>query len=194
MHARTVRAWTGAADDLYASMIARCAPIAAGLAHAERVGAIHREANFAYVNTPVVGDRFVAVGDAITFVDPIFSGGVYIALRTGQLAAQAILRVFADGRFEARRFHAYQRQAERGVAPLFKFIHKYYEPVFFDLFMHPRRLFGMYEAVLNVLSGGSFIRFGVRTRLSLAVLFVIARISTWLSRRAGRPVESRLEW
>ena len=194
MHARTVRAWTGTADDLYASMIARCAPIAAGLAHAERVGAIHREANFAYVNTPVVGDRFVAVGDAVTFVDPIFSGGVYIALRTGQLAAQAILRVFADGRFEARRFHAYQRQAERGVAPLFKFIHKYYEPVFFDLFMHPRRLFGMYEAVLNVLSGGSFIRFRVRTRLSLAVLFVIARISTWLSRRAGRPVESRLEW
>ena len=194
MHARTVRAWTGAADDLYASMIARCAPIAAGLAHAERVGAIHREANFAYVNTPVVGDRFVAVGDAVTFVDPIFSGGVYIALRTGQLAAQAILRAFADGRFEARGFHAYQRQAERGVAPLFKFIHKYYEPVFFDLFMHPRRLFGMYEAVLNVLSGGSFIRFRVRTRLSLAVLFVIARISTWLSRRAGRPVESRLEW
>src|SRR5438128_2530520 len=141
-----------------------------------------------------LGDRFVAVGDAVTFVDPIFSGGVYIALRTGQLAAQAILRAFADGRFEARGFHAYQRQAERGVAPLFKFIHKYYEPVFFDLFMHPRRLFGMYEAVLNVLSGGSFIRFGVRTRLSLAVLFVIARISTWLSRRAGRPVESRLEW
>jgi len=194
MHARTVRAWTGTADELYASMIARCAPIAGGLSRAERISPVHREANFAYVNSPVVGDRFVAVGDAITFVDPIFSGGVYIALRTGQLAAEAILRAFADGRFSARRFRAYQRRVERGVAPLFKFIHKYYEPAFFDLFMHPRAFGGMYEAVLNVLSGGSFIRFRWRTRLSLALLFAITRVNTWIRRRTGQPVESRLEW
>jgi len=50
-------------------------------------------ANFSYHNSPVVGDRFVAVGDAIAFVDPIFSGGVYIALRTGQLAAAHSRRV-----------------------------------------------------------------------------------------------------
>ncbi len=194
MHARTVRAWTGTADDLYASMIARCAPVAAGLARAERISVVHREANFAYVNTPIVGDRFVTVGDAVTFVDPIFSGGVYIALRTGQLAAEAIVRAFADGRFSARRFRAYQRRVERGVAPLFKFIHKYYEPAFFDLLMHPRNFLGMYEAVLNVLSGGSFIRFRWRTRLSLGLVFAIARINTWVRQRRGRPVDSRLEW
>jgi hypothetical protein len=33
-----------------------------------------------------------------------------------------------------------------------------------------------------------------RTRFALAFLFTIARINTWVRRRAGLPVESRLEW
>ncbi|HSE93525.1 MAG TPA: NAD(P)/FAD-dependent oxidoreductase [Methylomirabilota bacterium] len=194
MHKRTVGAWDGPLEELYAEMIRRCRPVAAQLAGAERVTPVHREANFAYDNAPAVGDRFVAVGDAITFVDPIFSGGVYIAMRTGQLAAEAILEAFRAGRFEARRFAAYERRVRRGVAPLFRFIHNYYEPAFLDLFMRPRDYFGMYRAVLAVLSGGSFIRMTWRTRASLALLFAITRVNVWIRRRAGLPVESRLEW
>ncbi len=194
MHARTVRAWDGPLEDLYADMIRRCRPVAEQLAGAERITAVHPEANFAYDNVPAVGDRFVAVGDAITFIDPIFSGGVYIAMRTGQLASEAILAAFRTGRFEARRFAAYERRVRRGVAPLFRFIHKYYEPAFLELFMRPRDYFGMFRAVLAVLSGGSFIRMTWRTRAGLAVLFSIVRVTVWMRRRAGLPVESRLEW
>ena len=164
------------------------------LANAERVTPVRTEANFAYENTPVVGDRFVAVGDAITFVDPIFSGGVYIALRTGQLASDAIVPVIRGGRFSKARFAAYERKCRQGVKPLFKFIHKYYEPAFLDMFMHPQDRFGLYAAVLNVLSGGNWVLRPWRVRIALRLLFVIARVNTWLWRRSGRPVESRLEW
>jgi flavin-dependent dehydrogenase len=194
LHARTARDWTGPREALYAAMIQRCPSVAAGLRRAERVTPVHREANFSYVNAPVVGDRFVCVGDAITFVDPIFSGGVFIALRTAELAAQAILAALADGRVAARRFRAYERAVWRGVAPLFRFIHKYYEPAFFDILMHPQRRLGVYDAVLNVLSGGSFLRYTWRTRASLAVLFALARANAWLRRVRGRAGESRLEW
>lgn len=194
MHGRTVQGWSGSLEDLFADMIRRCAPVATGLARARRITPVHREANFSYVNAPVVGDRFLAVGDAITFVDPIFSGGVFIAMRTGQLAAEAIVKSVRDGRFEARRFRAYERQVRRGVAPLFRFIHRYYEPGFFDLFLHPQPFLGIPAAVLSVLSGGSFITMRWRTRLALAVMFALVRINTWRLRRAGRSVESRLEW
>jgi flavin-dependent dehydrogenase len=194
MHARTVQAWTGSLEDLYAEMIRRCLPVATGLARARKVTAVHREANFSYVNSPVIGDRFVAVGDAITFVDPIFSAGVFVAMRTGQLAAEAILSAFRDDRFKARHFRRYERQVWRGVAPLFRFIHKYYEPGFFDLFMHPQYWFGIPEAVLYVLSGASFLKRRWRTSLAVRVMFALVRINTWRMRRAGRPVESRLEW
>jgi flavin-dependent dehydrogenase len=194
MHARTVQGWSGSLDELYAEMIRRCPPVAAGLARARQVTPVHREANFSYVNSPVIGDRFVAVGDAITFVDPIFSAGVFVAMRTAQLAAEAILTAFRDDRFQARHFRRYERQVWRGVAPLFRFIHKYYEPGFLDLFLHPQHWFGIPEAVLYVLSGASFLKRRWRTRLALAVMFALVRINTWRMRRAGRPIESRLEW
>ena len=193
-HARTVKQWTGEPDRLLDAMIARSRGVSENLAGAVRITPVHRVANFSYHNSPVVGDRFVAVGDAIAFVDPIFSGGVYIALRTGQLAAAAILQAFRAGDFSARRFAAYERRVRAGLAPLFQFIHKYYEPSFFDLFMHPRNYFGVYEAVLNVLSGGNWVTMPWRVRVALRILFGLGRINTWTRRRAGLPVESRLEW
>ena len=194
VHARTARAWTGTQEALYEDMLGRSRHLPRMLADAQRVTPVYSEANFAYENTPIIGDRFVAVGDAITFVDPIFSGGVYIALRTGQMAAEAILPVFADGRFGVHRFADYQRRCQRGVEPLFKFIHRYYEPAFLDMFMHPQDRLGIYAGVLNVLSGGNWVISTWRTRLALRLLFAMARVNTWLRRRRGLPVESRLEW
>jgi len=184
-HARTVKQWTGEPDGLLDAMIARSRGVSENLAAAVRITPVHRVANFSYHNSPVVGDRFVAVGDAIAFVDPIFSGGVYIALRTGQLAAAAVLQAFRAGDFSARRFAAYERRVHAGLAPLFKFIHKYYEPSFFDLFMHPRNYFGVYEAVLNVLSGGNWVTMPWRVRVALRILFGLGRINTWTRRRAN---------
>jgi flavin-dependent dehydrogenase len=194
MHARTVREWGGTPEALYAEMIRRCRRVAEGLRGAAQVSQVHTEANFAYRNAPVVGDRFLAVGDAVAFVDPIFSGGVHIAMQSGELAARAIDRALAAGRFEAQGFAAYERRVWRGLRPFFKFIHKYYEPAFLELFLKPRAGFGMTDAVLSVLSGGSFLGMRWGTRASLALLFAIARVNVWVRRRAGRPVESRLEW
>jgi flavin-dependent dehydrogenase len=194
LHARTVREHAGPPEDLFETVIRRCDAVRDHLGRAERVTPIHRVANFAYTNAPIVGDRFLAVGDAIAFIDPIFSSGVFIAMRSGELAAEAILAAFASGRFSARRFARYERRVWRGIAPFFKFIHKYYEPAFLDLFLRPNNVFGAVTAVLTVLSGGSFIRMPLRVRFALSLLFGFARLNTWSRRRSGKPFESRLEW
>ena len=194
LHARTVRERGGTTDALFEEMIGRCDAVRDRLGRAERITPVHRTANFAYRNAPIVGDRFLAVGDAITFVDPIFSSGVFIAMRSAELAAEAILAAFSDGRFAARRFAPYERRVWRGITPFLRFIHKYYEPAFLDVFLRPNNKIGTVDAVLNVLSGGAFIHMPLRVRLSLTLLFAITRINTWLRRREGLPVESRLEW
>jgi len=194
LHARTLRAFPGPREALYREMIHRCHRVAAGLAGAEQVIPLHTSANFAYRARPVVGDRFLVVGDAVAFVDPIFSGGVHIAMQSGELAARALDAALGDGRPGGARFAAYERAVRRGVAPFFRFIDKYYEPAFLELFLQPRARFGMVDAVLTVLSGGAFPGMRLRTRLSLALLFSLARLNLWVRRRAGRPVASRLEW
>jgi flavin-dependent dehydrogenase len=194
LHARTVRAREASVETLYTEMIGRCRRVAEGLTHAERVTPVYPVANFSYVNRPFVGDRFLCVGDTMAFVDPIFSGGVFIAMQSGELAAGAIERAFREGLFEARQFASYERAVRRGLAPFFRMIHKYYEPAFLELFLNPRDRFGAVDAVLSVLAGGFFQRLPWRMRLSLSLLFLAARTNVWRRRRQGRSVASRLEW
>jgi len=194
MHARTVRGREGDLEGLFADMVRRCRRVASALDGAERVTPLHRAANFSYENHPIVGARFVAVGDAVAFVDPIFSGGVHIALQSGELAAQAILAAFASNEFGAARFAAYERALRRGITPFFRMIFKYYDPSFLALFVNPRPHFGMMEAVLTLLAGGAFLGMPWRLRGALELLFLLSRIKAWTRRRTGLPVESRLEW
>ena len=194
MHARTVRGRESSLETLYEEMIGRCHGVAEGLAKAERITPIHPVANFSYVNRPAVGDRFLCVGDTVAFVDPIFSGGVFIAMRSGELAAETIVRAFRENRFEAARFRPYERAVWRGLQPFFRMIHKYYEPAFLELFLRPSRRNMITDAVLTMLAGGFFQRMPLHTRAALNLLFLFARINVWARRRAGRPVQSRLEW
>ena len=194
LHARTVRGREGSLEELLEAMIARCERVRETLRGAERVTPVYSAANFSYRTDPVVGDRFACVGDAVAFVDPIFSSGVFIAMQSAELAAAEIVRAFRGGRFEAARFKGYERRFRRGVGPFFKFIRHYYEPSFLQVFLQPRETAGMLDTVTGVLAGGAFLRMRLRMRLSLTAFFIVVRINRWRRRRHGRPVESRLEW
>jgi len=194
LHAKTARGREGSLEALYEEMIGRCRRVAEGLREARRVTPVRSAANFSYRTHPVAGDRFLCVGDTLAFVDPIFSSGVYIAMQTGEMAASEILAAFAEDRFEARRFTAYARRVHRGVSPFVRFIRRYYEPAFLEVFLQPRNRLGILDSVLGVLAGGAFLHMRLRMRGSLAVFFAIVRVNRWVRRWRGRPVESRLEW
>ena len=46
---------------------------------------------FSYTTSQQTGDCWVLIGDAFGFIDPIYSSGVYFALQSGELAADAIV-------------------------------------------------------------------------------------------------------
>ncbi len=194
LHARTVRERAGSLPDLFEAMIRRCRRVGEGLEQAERVTAVHTAANFSYEVEPVVGDRYLCVGDAVAFVDPIFSTGVYVAMQSAEFAAAEILGAFREGRFRAARFAGYERRFRKGTAPFWRFIKNYYEPSFLEVFLRPQNVASTLDTVLGVLAGGAFVHVPLRMRLSLEVFFAIVRINRWRRRRHGRPIESRLEW
>jgi len=194
LHARTVRGREGSLPELLDLMIARCHRVREGLKTALRITPVYSAANFSYRAEPVAGDRFLCVGDAATFVDPIFSSGVFIAMQSAELASAAILDAFRANRFEAASFARYERDVRKGVRPFFRFIRQYYDPSFLDIFLKPKETAGMLDSVTAVLAGGAFLSIPLRMRLSLALFFTIVRINRWVRYRAGRSVESRLEW
>jgi flavin-dependent dehydrogenase len=194
LHARTVRGHERDLEQLYHSLIARCRGLAEALDGAPRITAVHSAANFSYQTEPAIGDRFVCVGDAIAFLDPIFSSGVYLATQSAELSSVEILKAFRENRFEARRFAGYQKAIRRGMRPFQRFIRNFYDPSFTEMFLNPREYAGMVDGVTGVLAGGAFLRMSLRMRLSLEVFFTIVRINRWVRRRRGLNTESRFKW
>jgi 2-polyprenyl-6-methoxyphenol hydroxylase-like FAD-dependent oxidoreductase len=194
LHARTVRGREGNLEQLYDSLLERCRGLAEALDGAPRITPVHSAANFSYQTEPAIGDRFVCVGDAIAFLDPIFSSGVYLATQSAELSSAEILKAFRENRFEARRFRAYQKTIRRGMQPFQRFIRNFYDPSFTEMFLKPREFAGMVDGVTGVLAGGAFLRMSLRMRLSLEVFFTIVRINRWVRRRRGLATESRFKW
>jgi 2-polyprenyl-6-methoxyphenol hydroxylase-like FAD-dependent oxidoreductase len=194
LHARTVRGREGDLEQLYESLIAQCRGLVEALDGAPRITPVHSAANFSYQTEPAVGDRFVCVGDAIAFLDPIFSSGVYLATQSAELSSIEILKAFRENRFAARRFHAYRRAIRRGMQPFQRFIRNFYDPSFTEMFLKPREFAGMVDGVTGVLAGGAFLRMTFRMRLSLEVFFTVVRINRWVRRRRGLATESRFKW
>jgi 2-polyprenyl-6-methoxyphenol hydroxylase-like FAD-dependent oxidoreductase len=168
--------------------------VAAGLAGATRTTQVWSAANFSYRSAPVLGDRFVAVGDAVTFVDPIFSTGVYVAMQSAELASQIVVEAIRRRDFRASRFEAYRRRVATGTDLFFRFIDRYYEPAFLDVFLSPSPPAVLRDAVLTVLAGGAFLDRPLWLRARLAVVRLAVELTRRQRRRRGLPVESRMTW
>jgi flavin-dependent dehydrogenase len=194
LHQRALKARQGSLEELFEEMVAASPTASSGLASATRVTPIHRVANFSYRIEPVVGDRFVAIGDAVVFIDPVFSTGVYVAMQSAELASKVIVRAFRDGEFRAGRFDAYRRQVEAGTALFFEFIERYYDPAFLDVFFAPHPPATLKDALTTVFAGGAFLGQPLWLRARLECVRLAVRRARWLRRRRGQPVESQLSW
>ena len=166
----------------------------AGLAHAERITPVQPVANFSYRITPCVGDRYLAIGDAAGFIDPIFSTGVFLAMRSGELAADAIAQAFRAQDFRARRFHGYDRHLRCGTALFLPFIERFYDPAFLDTFISRRAPSWLRLPVIWVLSGAAFDHRPRWLRFGLAIFFGIVHIHKIARWAKGRAVASRRSW
>jgi flavin-dependent dehydrogenase len=70
------------------------------------------------------------VGDAFAFLDPVFSSGVMLALKSGVMAGDAIHEALTAGDVSPERFAEYGRQIRTGVENMRKLIYAFYDPNF----------------------------------------------------------------
>jgi 1H-pyrrole-2-carbonyl-[peptidyl-carrier protein] chlorinase len=92
----------------------------------EQVRPLKVEADYSYAMRQICGDRFVMIGDAARFVDPIFSSGVSIALNSARLASYDIVAAFEAGDFSHDRFRTYEAAMRNGGRNWYNFITLYY--------------------------------------------------------------------
>ena len=87
-------------DVLLERLIGDTPAVARLMAHAERKWPVRVEKDFSFGSRAYAGDRWIIVGDAGSFLDPVFSSGVAIALESALEGARAVDRALASGRLE----------------------------------------------------------------------------------------------
>jgi len=137
------------------------------LREARRVSPARFDADYSYLATKMAGDRWVAVGDAGSFLDPIFSTGVLLAMQGGLEAAEAIEAGLRAGDLSAHRFARYERVVRRRYHYFRRFVVGFYDPYFRRLLFRRSRRLGIYEAVLSALAGNWRPSLGTRLRIQL---------------------------
>ncbi len=70
------------------------------------------------------------VGDAFAFLDPVFSSGVMLALKSGVLAGEEVHQALVEGDLAPQRFAYYSRTIHEGVENMRKLVYAFYEPNF----------------------------------------------------------------
>ncbi len=80
----------GDKEQTYQEEVALCPAVADRVSKATRVTGYFATKDYSYRATKVAGDGWVLVGDAYGFLDPLYSSGVLLALKSGELAADAI--------------------------------------------------------------------------------------------------------
>src|SRR6185436_14264067 len=117
---------------------------------ARREWPVRVERDFSFGSRAYAGDRWVLVGDAGSFLDPVFSTGVAIALESGLEAARAIAQGLADGDLSSRQFARFARRQRQRYLSFRRFVLGFYTREFRDLFFDnepPRRMFNALIAV-----------------------------------------------
>ena len=91
--------------------------------------------DYSYRSKQVAGDGWVLVGDAFGFLDPLYSSGVLLALKSGELAADAINDGLRRGNFSAAQLGSWGEGFNEGVDRMRRLVCEYYDGFSFGKFV-----------------------------------------------------------
>lgn len=136
--------------------IAMCPKLAERLEGAELASAPEATGNYSYTCSRTHGANYLLLGDAYTFIDPVFSSGVMLAMNSAFEGAEAVDCCLSRPKEAAAALRRFDRSMRIGPKKFSWFIYRVTNPTMRNLFMGPRNLFRMQEALLSVLAGDVF--------------------------------------
>ena len=108
----------------------RCATLQNWLAKAQPAGEIQVAKEFSYTTERSAGDGWVLTGDAWGFIDPIYSSGVYFALKSSQLAADCVIAGLQCGDVSARTLGSWIPNFTHQTGRIRKLVYAFYSGEF----------------------------------------------------------------
>ena len=122
-------------EQTYNEEVDRCPAVKERISAAKHVTGYFATRDYSYRATTVAGDGWVLVGDAFGFLDPLYSSGVLLALRSGEMAADAIGEGLEKGDTSAAQLGKWGPAFNEGVDRIRRLVCEYYEGFSFGKFV-----------------------------------------------------------
>lgn len=128
-------------ETIYNEELDKCPAVKQRIANAKRSDIYRAAKEYSYRSKQVAGNGWVLVGDALGFLDPLYSSGVLLALKSGELAADAICAGLAAGDTSEAKLRGWEADYFRGMERMRQLVLAYYSGLSFGKFVsqHPHR-------------------------------------------------------
>ncbi|MDE0087345.1 MAG: NAD(P)/FAD-dependent oxidoreductase [Candidatus Poribacteria bacterium] len=145
------------AQKIFDEELEKCQPLKQRLEGAKQLFPIQTTKDFSYRASRIAGDNWVLIGDAFGFLDPVYSTGLFLALKSGEMAADAIIEAFRENDFSETRLGSFGHTFVAGMEAFRKLVYAFYTKEFsFARFLseYPEHLGG----IVDILSGDVYRR------------------------------------
>ena len=143
------------AQKIFTEELEKCAPLKQRLEGAKQLFSIQTTKDFSYRASRIAGNNRVLVGDAFGFLDPVYSTGLFLALKSGEMAADVIIEAFEKNDFSEAQLGSFGPAFVDGMEAFRKLVYAFYAKEFsFARFLseYPEHQGG----IVDILSGDVF--------------------------------------
>ena len=144
-------------------------------------------ADFSYSCDPYAGPGYFMVGDAATFIDPIFSTGVCMGMMSAVEAVDHVQAILAGERRPELAIRRYRRYVHHSSSAFFRLVRAFYTHSFRELFLQGVGPLQVHRALTSVLTGHVFPRPALALRWRLRLFWLLVALQRHLPIAPRRP-------
>jgi len=163
---------------------------------AECITPVRFTGNYSYACKQMAGPRWILVGDAWAFLDPVFSSGVYLSMYSARHAADVVDGALREPVREPALQKIYTRHLRAGYQRFAWFIYRFNSPVMKALFSDPRNTMQVEQGVISMLAGDVFDNRLVLSKLrifkTIYAIFSLMNVRRWAADRIDRRRQNRM--
>ncbi len=100
------------------------------LSSGQQVGEFFVTNEFSFHAKFCASEGLLLCGDAFCFLDPVFSSGLMLAMKSGVMAGEEVSKAIGENNFSPARFSDYGKNLREGIENMRKLVYAFYNPNF----------------------------------------------------------------
>ncbi len=125
----------GSHEITFAEEMKNCPAVKKRVSIGKQIAPVKATKDYTYRASQAAGDGWVLVGDAFGFLDPLYSSGVLLALKSGELAADALVEGLQIGDTSRRQLGKWETGYVEGMNRMRRLVCEYYDGFNFGEFI-----------------------------------------------------------